>query len=147
MMSHVLARAALALVAVAAITWLTISYRDAHHQQQAEAILRPRLAHYLSKRELPTNDRAQIDRAANLIESARSLNPDRSLDAYAGSLELLAGRPAAARRTFERLARAEPDNLQAWLALNIATARSDPARAREALRQAGELDPLRLGSR
>jgi tetratricopeptide (TPR) repeat protein len=147
MMSTVIVRTALALVAVVVLGWLAVSYRDAHRQQQAEAILRPQLARYLSTGEAPAGERAQLDRATDLIDGARLLNPDRTLDLVAGSLELLTGRTAAARRRFERFARAEPDNLQAWLALDIATARSDPRRAREALRRAAEVDPLRLGSR
>jgi hypothetical protein len=147
MMSRVPVRVILAVVAVAAIAWLAVSYRDAHRQQQAEAILRPQLARYLSTGELPTGDGAQLDRTAGLIDGARLLNPDRTLDLDAGSLELLAGRSAAARRRFEQFVRTEPDNLQAWLALNIGTARSDPRRAREALRRAAKVDPLRLGSR
>ncbi len=147
MMSTVIVRTALALVAVVALGWLAASYRDAQRQQQAESILRPRLARYLATGRLPSGDRAQLDRVADLIDDARLLNPDRTLDLDAGSVELLSGRPAAARRTFERFARSEPDNLQAWLALQIATARSDPRRAREALRRAAEVDPLRLRSR
>lgn len=147
MMSAVIARIALALVAVLVLGWLGLSYRSAGQQQEAEAILRKPLAGYLAGDGAQAPDPAELRRATGLVDRARRLNPDTTLDLDMGSLQLLAGFEPQAVQTFRGVVEGEPDNLQGWLALAIAARRSDPALARRANRRADELNPIRSRGR
>ena len=145
MMWAMAARLALALLAVAALGWLGLSYRSVDHQEEAEATLQRPLAEYLKSGRSRAASPAALRHAADRIDAAKRLNPDSTLDLDRGSLQLLSGEQAEAADTFQDVVEREPQNLQAWLALAIATRGTDPARARRATRRADALNPIRSG--
>jgi hypothetical protein len=123
-------RIALALVAVLAAAWLAVSYRDARLQARAA--------------ELADVPEAQLDagtvrEADDLLRRARFINPDRTLDFQRGVLVMRAGRFELAVDRLEDYLRDEPENREAWAFLWGASARTDPALARRALRRFREL--------
>ena len=145
MMWPMAARLALALLAVAAIGWLGLSYRSVEHQEEAEATLQKPLAEYLKTGRSSAVPPAELRRATDRIDAAKRLNPDSTLDLDRGSLHLLSGEEAKAADTFQDVVDREPQNLQAWLALAFATRDTDRARARRATRRADALNPIRSG--
>jgi predicted Zn-dependent protease len=123
-------RIVLALVAVLAAAWLAVSYRDARLQARAA--------------ELTDVPEAQLDagtvrEADDLLRRARFINPDRTLDFQRGVLMMRAGRFELAVDRIEGYLRDEPENREAWAFLWGASARTDPALARRALRRFREL--------
>ena len=123
-------RIALALVAVLAVAWLAVSYRDARLQARAT--------------DLADVPEAQLDagtvrEADDLLRRARFINPDRTLDFQRGVLMMRAGRFELAVDRLEGYLGEEPENREAWAFLWGASARTDPALARRALRRFREL--------
>jgi hypothetical protein len=124
-----LARAAVAAVALLAIAYLAIGIRNVDLAERGE-----RLA------ALPDPTPAQVDEAADLLESARLLDPDTRPLLVEGRM-LAAQGDAEGRALLDRAVEREPDNVLAWSVLALATQEADPARSREAQARMRELSP------
>ena len=95
---------ALALLACA---WFLLAARQAHELDQATAIVSA----------AGPVDTAQARHARALLNSAGTLNPDREVDILRAQLQLDQGNRAGARAILRRVVAAEPENLDAWVAL------------------------------
>jgi predicted Zn-dependent protease len=125
----VLARAAVAAVALLALAYLAVGLRNVVLAERGE-----RLAADFEATS------AQVDEAEDLLERARLMNPDTRPLLVEG--RLLAARGAdEGRALLERAVEREPDNVVAWSVLAEATREADPARSREALARMRELSP------
>jgi hypothetical protein len=126
-------RAALLVLAAAAVAWLAFAYRDARLEARAQEIaIKP-----------PDQlTRADVHEAVDLFERSRDGNPDtRPLLLEAGVLSRT-GRLERARTLLEDLVRREPENHDGWALLAGVTTRIDPARSAEARRRTRRLNPL-----
>jgi len=136
-MRPVLARAILIAVALAAIGWLGVLYRDVQvGQAAADTIVgAPRISD------------AELDRQMSRLDDATLLNPSRSWDTLRATFLVLHDRPHQALRAANAVAGAEPDNAEAWLIVGRAAEQVDPPRARRAVAELRRLNPLyRRGS-
>jgi predicted Zn-dependent protease len=130
-------RAALLIVAVLALAWLGVSYRNARLFHNGEVVLSD-----------PHASHARIEAALADVRRATTLDPRRTKSlSFAAALEIRAGRFDAARRLFEEVVRREPDIPEAWLVLSELTLKSDPALSARARAQVRRLDPLEAGRR
>jgi predicted Zn-dependent protease len=125
-------RTALALVAVLALAWLAVSYRDARLQARAAELADVPEAQL---------DAARVRESDDLLERARLLNPDRTLAYDRAVLMLRAGRRDEGIERLERYLRAEPEHREAWGIYAVATAEVRPEASRRALRRYRELGP------
>lgn len=124
-----LARAAVAAVALLALVYLAVGLRNVVLAERGE-----RLAALFE----PTA--AQVDEAEDLLERARLIDPDTRPLLVEGRLLVAQGR-GEGRALLERAVAREPDNIVAWSVLAEATREVDPARSREALARMRELSP------
>ncbi len=76
-----------------------------------------------------------------LLHSAGTLNPDREVDLFRAQALTRAGDSAAAMRTAQAVVRAEPQNIDGWVALGFAAQRVDPGIAKLAQEKELELAP------
>lgn len=129
MVPVVLARVAVLVLAAAVVAIL--AGRHAEHRACQDGRERAFLAG--SGRDVAFAERA----ARDVIESC---SDTAGLIAAAGPTAR-AGADGAARRLLETAVDREPDNARAWSALARLTARSDPARSREAAARAAQLNP------
>jgi predicted Zn-dependent protease len=125
-------RLALLIVALAAAGWLASAYPGTRDEARARAI-RPGPSGKLTPQ--------QVQRAIDLLESARKARPDGEVVPRLAGLELTAGRPERAVALLKPLLRSEPDNVTAWTVLAFALADSDPAGAAEARARRQALAP------
>ncbi len=99
-----------AIAAVAVCAWFVIGIRQAHDTDAATAIISSASA--LTP--------AAAAHATALLNAAGELNPDREVDLLRSQLALRQGDLALARRLALSVARREPLNAEAWLALGQA---------------------------
>ena len=125
------ARVALIGVALVVIAWLAVIERDIRLQASAEAGSR----HGASP--------AALARAADDLEAARLLNPDRSPDVARATVQASRGDRPGALRVLDGVLAREPDNLLAWGLLAVYARGTDPAAVERALAARERLDPLR----
>jgi hypothetical protein len=78
------------------------------------------------------------------IDGARALNPDRTITLLRGQLLTAEGHLAAARQVIGAVTRAEPENLEAWVAMAGAS-RDDPREFSLTLQRVRSLEPLLPG--
>ena len=116
--------------AVVICAWFALGIRQSHDLDAATNIVS---AH------APVTP-AQARRAAALLDQAGQLNPDRSVDLARSELALRRGRGAQARAIALGVVRAEPENIEAWLAYGTASAH-DPRAFALALRHLEALAP------
>lgn len=128
--SHLL-RIAGVLAAVVVCVWFALGIRQAQNVDAASAIIGSGHGRISA---------SAANRARQLLDSAAQLNPDRSVDLVRSQLALREGDPARARAIALAVTRAEPQNLQAWIAYGTASA-NDPADFRFALRHLEQLAP------
>jgi hypothetical protein len=136
-MRSTLLRGAIALVAVALVTWSVVLWRDERIGSAAvDRILRnPDLSEPAWAREVRN------------LRDAELLNPSTSWAiARAGAL-LQRGRPGAAARVIEDVVEREPDNVEAWLLLHRVMRGRDPERAAEARAAIRRLNPRPAAAR
>jgi Flp pilus assembly protein TadD len=99
----------LAATAVACIVaaWFALGAVQARDTNRADAILSSS----------QTLTAGQASTVSSLLRTAGTLNPDTEVEVLRGQLELAQGDKAKAMRTFERVARREPENIVplAWL--------------------------------
>lgn len=124
-------RVALVVAALAACVWLAAGLRSSRLQADGER---------------PFNtariEDAEIERRLDLLEDARSLNPDPTPEIREAQLLLVAERDREAVRVLEDVVASEPENYEAWLGLRQAAVRVDPPLSRQATREALRLNPL-----
>jgi hypothetical protein len=121
-----LARAVVALVAVAVIGWLGLMERSTRLQASGiEATARHDFA------------RAEAD-----FRAARLLNPDVTPDLRRAFVYESSSRQREASALLEDVLRREPDNRTAWGVLEDFTRERDPATAARARTELRRLDPL-----
>lgn len=85
---------------------------------------------------------SRVDDAESSLERAANHNPDHRPALVRGQLLIRAGRERDAIAVLEALTRAEPESVEAWARLAVASQEADPARAREARARVLELNPL-----
>jgi Flp pilus assembly protein TadD len=124
-------RAAVVVLALAGAAWLGVELRSSDAQDEMIALAFAN--RHPTKQDLATAQRLR-DRAA-------TLNPDVRVDESVGVLQLRTGDRAGAVRTFQRLARAEPDNAELWTALAQAAQGYDDRLATLARSRARALAP------
>lgn len=113
-MAATIVRVLAGLGAALICAWFALGIRQANDLSQATAIV--------SATSRPSPDRAQ--RAASLLHSAGSLNPDRMVDIVRAQLDIAEGRLRSARSTLLRVVAAEPENVVAWTTLARAAVRA-----------------------
>jgi len=95
-----------------------------------------------------SDDPFQVTKAPRVANAQRSLeraaerNPDHRPALVRGQLLIRAGREPEAIAVLEELARAEPESVEAWAQLAVASLEVDPAQARDARERVLELNPL-----
>jgi predicted Zn-dependent protease len=122
----VIARAALAAVAVLLIGWLAVMEVDARRQADGVKAAQAR----------------DFDAADADFRAARALNPDTTPDVNRAFLLQAAGRRDQAVALMRDVLRREPDNLNAWGVLFQFTRAHDPATADRARAARRRLDPV-----
>jgi Tfp pilus assembly protein PilF len=122
----VVARVAVAIVAVLAIAWLGVMERDERMVQRG----------------VQASKQGERARAERSFRDARLLNPDSAPDVLRSFLYLGANRRAEAKALVEDVVRREPDNLTAWFVLFRISQGTDPALERRALAARRRLDPV-----
>jgi hypothetical protein len=135
--THPLARALLALLALAAIAWLALSYRNTRLLDEAFEIA--------GTHDIPQQ---RIEHGLDLADRARPLNPDRAhIERLRAVLQRRTGRLDLAIDTMERSTRAEPDNSDSWAELSELSRDVNPELSARARARWAELDPVRGASR
>jgi hypothetical protein len=130
----VVARACVALVAVALLAWLGVLERGTRLQAEGVALLRPGAGD------------GDLARAGEKLEAARLLNPDTAPDVSRALVHRARGDVSSAVALVEDVVRREPDNLRAWGVL-LLLAEGDEGVARRALAAQRRLDPLNARAR
>jgi hypothetical protein len=125
------ARLTLLAVAILALGWLAVLWRD-HRIVDAEA------GELIFNEDLSAREFA---RGARRIEDARLLNPDPTWRLQRGLALIRRDRPRAIRE-LERVVASEPDNVTAWKLLYGAARGFNPAVAARARAEIERLDPL-----
>ena len=121
----------LAAGAVVLCAWFALGTVQAHDENRATALIDGS----------GTPSPALTARILNLLDTAGTLNPDRDIALLRSQAQTRAGRDAAAVRTAEGVARAEPLNIDAWTVLAFAAQPIDPAEARLARAHQARLAP------
>jgi alkylation response protein AidB-like acyl-CoA dehydrogenase len=124
-------RAGLIVVAVIAAAWFVIGIRQSTGLNRAQTILGSART---------TLSAAQAGQARAAIDEASTLNPDRQVELDRSLLALDRGQSVTARHDAAAVTRAEPQNLDAWVAL-ARTAGDDPALFSLALERVRQLEP------
>jgi hypothetical protein len=126
----VLARLALAVVALCAIGWLVVMERGARFYERGIAAGGS------------LDDARTIARAESDLEKATLLTPDRTPDVGRALILWTARREPEARALLEDVVASEPDNLSAWTALGWVNDGEDAALERRVQAEMRRLDPL-----
>ena len=124
-------RIAGAIAALVFCAWFALGIRQAQSVDAATSIL--------GAGHGPIS-RSAANHARQLLDSAAQLNPDQTVELLRSQLALREGDPARARAIALSVTRAEPDNLQAWIAYGTASS-NDPAAFHLALRHLEQLAP------
>jgi hypothetical protein len=132
----VLARVAVALVALVALGWLGVLYRD----QRVATAASDRIFY---ENPLPP---AEFERQIDRLRGAPLLDPDGSWRLVRVRYMLLYGQPRRALAEAERFVASEPDNIEGWVLLYKAARGVDSARARQAADEIRRLNPLSADS-
>ena len=116
------ARLALALVALLMVAWMAVLLRDYELGYDALA-----------------------NRDPERLEEAKLLDPSRYWHRIQAGLYLVTADNERAVAEAEAIVREEPDNINAWTVLYHATRRTDPRRAAQAADEIRRLDPFAGG--
>jgi predicted Zn-dependent protease len=125
-----LTRIALLVVAVITCAWLALGIRQVHDQQEAIRLI-----------ESNPYGASQAARVQGLLDGAEELNPDTLPEVNRAQLALRRADGKAAEHTLLAVVRREPDNIDAWNLLAIATAGRNPPLNRRARKRVRELAP------
>lgn len=115
-------RAAVLAAAVAGCAWFVLGLVQARDTAGAGATIS----------RLSALTPAESAHAASLLDTARTLNPDRQVDLLRAELRLHHRDPRGAAAILRAIVRDEPDNVAAWDVLSATLQRIDPAGARAA---------------
>jgi hypothetical protein len=115
-------RWALLATAVVLGAWFVLGAVQTRDQDKATALIQ----------RSGTPDPALTARILHLLTVAGTLNPDRDIDLLRAQALDRAGHTAAAVRVAQSVARAEPQNANAWVVLGFVAERADPTLARAA---------------
>jgi hypothetical protein len=124
----VLARIALAAIALLAAGWLALGYPGAHDEARARSLL---------ARPVPELTPAERADALAALRGARRFRPDGAVELREASLLTLTGHRPAAAALLRRLLAREPRNVTAWTLLAFA----DPHEGARARARARALSP------
>jgi hypothetical protein len=125
-------RALLAAVALAAIAWLALSYRNAVLLDEAFDIAAT-----------PGVPPDRIEHALDLADRGEAVNPDRAhVRRLRAVLQRRLGRLDLAIETMRGATSAEPENSDAWAELTELTREADPELSADARARWAELDPV-----
>jgi tetratricopeptide (TPR) repeat protein len=131
--TDLIARVLLAALALAAIAWLALSFRN--------TVLLDEAFDVAGTHDVPPE---RIDHALDLSERGDRLNPDRAhILRLRAVLQRRAGRLDLAIETMQRSTRAEPENPDAWAELSELSRDADPELSARARARWAELDPVR----
>jgi hypothetical protein len=128
---HRRVRGALALGAAVLCAWFVLGTVQARDEDRATALIDS----------TGTPSAAVTSRILHLLDVAATLNPDRDIALLRSQAQTRAGRDAAAVRSAQSVARAEPLNIDAWTVLAFAAQPIDPAEASRARAQQRRLAP------
>ncbi|HEX3976321.1 MAG TPA: O-antigen ligase family protein [Solirubrobacteraceae bacterium] len=117
--------------ATALCAWFVLGAVQAHDENRATALIDG----------AGTPSPAVTSQILHLLDAAGTLNPDRDIALLRSQAQTRAGRDAAAVRTAQGVARAEPLNIDAWTVLAFAAQPVDPAVARLARAHQAALAP------
>ena len=130
--TDLIARVLLAALALGAIAWLALSFRNAVLLDDAFDVAAT-----------PGVPPERIDDALDLTERGETLNPDRAhVWRLRAVLQRRSGRPDLAIETMKRSTRSEPENADAWAELAQLTRDIDPELSAEARERWAALDPV-----
>jgi Flp pilus assembly protein TadD len=124
-------RPALVLLALAICAWFALGVRQARSLGRAEAIITT--GNHLTA--------AQFRSATALLNEADALNPDRTVELDRIHLLLGRGRDAEANRLARQAVSAEPQNIEAWIALAESSS-TNLSLYRYAVHRVNGLEPL-----
>ena len=124
-------RILLALAAIAACVPLGFWLSAAALEQQADEVLKERAGSF---------DR-RLERARPILEKAATRTPSTDPELLLVQAYLFGSQFDRAAPLLRKLSRTEPDNVEVWSLLAIATERSDPGEAARARARARELSP------
>jgi predicted Zn-dependent protease len=124
-------RPPLLAIALVVAAWFGLGIRQAGDTRDAAAIVS----------RLEALSPAQSAHAADLLDAAGTLNPDRHVEVLRAELALHHRDVPRARRLLEGVVADEPENIEAWALLAEALRRSDAAAARRAQAQVRRLAP------
>jgi hypothetical protein len=125
-----LARAAVASVAVAVLAWLAVMERDTRLAAHGAAALRP------------GTPASALPGAERDLRRAGLLNPDAEPDVNRALVRRVRGDSDGAEALIAGVVRREPENLVAWAVLGVLAREHDPAGYDRALAARSRLDPL-----
>lgn len=126
-----IARAGLALVAVAALVWLGTMERDTRFATRGAKALEPGAT------------AAELRRAEGDLHAAQRWNPDTQPRSDLALVHRARGDVPRALATMEGVVRDEPDNLVAWGVLSLLARGNDAATEARAQAAFERLDPVR----
>ena len=106
-----LTRIALVAISLAAGAWFALGIRQVHDQSQAASLVNSH-AKFTA---------ARAAHARELLHAAGQLNPDTQPDVVRAQVALRGGEKGAAERILKGVVRREPENIDAWFLLQIAT--------------------------
>ena len=124
-------RAALVLGAAIACAWFVLGAIQTRDQNQATALIDS----------VSTPTPALTARILHMLDTAQTLNPDRTVDLLRVQALIRSGHQSAGLRVAERLVAAEPLNIDAWTVLGFAARSGHPVQFRLAERKLRELAP------
>lgn len=127
-----IARIVIACVGVAACAWFVLGIRQAHEIDRVTSMV----GGLTGQTRLTA---AQAAKANSLLDSAATLNPDRTVDTLRARVALLRNERSKATHILLGVVAAEPDNIDAWYGL--ATSASDGRIVGRALGRIAILQP------
>lgn len=139
---RMIARVALGLVAAVVLAWLTVMLVVDHDLSEGSKLPAGGLPQLLNEFKSPQQFNARLD----LLRRARFLTPDTAPELVIARYYMVRNRPgdtARALKIVESILRREPQNLNAWVTIDlIQEFRHDPGGQRAAVAHIHRLDPL-----
>ena len=126
-------RVGLAALCAAAVVWFAVLVHAVALRDDGQAI---------ANHDPSRLSAAQVARSLSLLQRARAHTPDTEPILDEAALLVRLGRQRQAAPLLETIVRREPENVQAWAVLALATQRLDPARAAQARARTAQLAPL-----
>lgn len=124
-------RGALVLVAVIVCAWFALGAVQTRDQNHATDLIDS----------VSTPTPALTADILSMLDTAQTLNPDRTVDLLRAQALIRGGHPSAGLRVAQRVVAAEPLNIDAWTVLGFAARLAHPAQFRLAERRLRELAP------